>query len=56
MLEVYRVKDFRSLINTALVKEKNQADLMLRVLERIEVFEKGQLLVVFLDGTEIECK
>ena len=29
---------------------------MLKTLEHIKVFEDGTLLVVFLDGTEIECK
>lgn len=31
-------------------------DLMLKTLDHIKVFEDGTLLVVFLDGTEIECK
>lgn len=29
---------------------------MLRVLDHIKVFEDGTLMVVFSDGTEIECK
>ena len=29
---------------------------MLKTLDHIKVFEDGTLLVVFLDGTEIECK
>jgi hypothetical protein len=31
-------------------------DFMLKTLDHIKVFENGTLLVVFLDGTEIECK
>ena len=31
-------------------------DFMLKILDHIKVFEDGTLLVVFLDGTEIECK
>ncbi len=31
-------------------------DFMLKTLDHIKVFEDGTLLVVFLDGTEIECK
>jgi hypothetical protein len=31
-------------------------DFMLRVLQCIKVFENGELLVVFLDGAEVECK
>ena len=29
---------------------------MLKILDHIKVFEDGVLVVVFLDGTEIECK
>ena len=31
-------------------------DFMLKTMDHIKVFEDGILLVVFLDGTEIECK
>lgn len=31
-------------------------DFMLKTLDDIKVFEDGTLLVVFSDGTEIECK
>ena len=31
-------------------------DFMLKTLDHIKVFEDGTLLMVFLDGTEIECK
>ena len=31
-------------------------DFMLKTLDHIKVFEDGTLLVVFLDGTEFECK
>lgn len=31
-------------------------DFMLKTLDHIKVFEDGTLRVVFLDGTEIECK
>jgi hypothetical protein len=31
-------------------------DFMLKTLDYIKVFENGTLLVVFLVGTEIECK
>jgi len=31
-------------------------DFMLKTLDHIKVFEDRTLLVVFLDGTEIECK
>lgn len=53
-LEVYRAKDFLELAKDTMVKVEK--DFMLRVLDCIKIFENGQLLVVFLDGTEIECR
>ena len=35
---------------------ETDTDFMLKTLDHIKVFEDGTLLVVFLDGTEIECK
>jgi len=31
-------------------------DFILKTLNHIKVFEDGLLMVVFMDGTEIECK
>lgn len=56
LLEAYRAKDFRKLTDSAVEGVGMETDLMLRVLNCIRVFENGQLLVMFLDGTEIECK
>lgn len=56
LLVVYRAKDFRELIKKSMLVEKFDTDLMLRVLDYVKVFEKSHLLVVLLDGTEIECK
>lgn len=56
LLEVYRAKDFRNLVSVTAEALKIDADFMLRVLQCIKVFEDGNLLVVFLDGTEVECK
>jgi len=55
LLEVYRAKDFRGLVNATVVDVKTETDFMLRVLDYIKLFENGKLLIVFLDGTEIEC-
>jgi len=55
LLEIYRTKDFQELVKATVVDVKMGMDFMLRVLGCIKVFENGQLLVVFLDGTEIEC-
>lgn len=35
---------------------ESSMDFMLRVLGYIKVFESGNLLLGFLDGTEIECR
>lgn len=36
--------------------QKLDSDLMMKTLDHIKVFEDGALRVVFLDGTEIECR
>jgi len=56
LLEVYRAKDFQELVSNAGKIDNMNIDFMLRTLECINVFENGSLKVVFLDGTEIECK
>lgn len=56
LLEVYRMKDFIELINQNAVLENTESDFMLRVLQCIKVFGDGKLLVVFLNGIEVECK
>lgn len=56
LLEVYRAMDFQELAKSGQPLEKMETDFMLRVLDHIKVFEDGTLMVVFLDGTEIECK
>lgn len=56
LLEVFRAMDFQKLVKSGHPLEKMETDFMLRVLDHIKVFEDGTLMVVFLDGTEIECK
>lgn len=56
LLEVYRAMDFQELVKRGKPLEKMETDFMLRVLDHIKVFEDGTLMVVFLNGTEIECK
>lgn len=56
LLEVYRAKDYQELTKDKKTIDKMDTDFMLRVLNHIKVFEDGRLMVVFLDGTEIECK
>jgi hypothetical protein len=48
--------DFLMLVNQTTALDNVESDFMLRVLKCIKVFEGGKLLVVFLDGTEVECK
>ena len=56
LLEAYRAMDFQKLVKSGHPLEKMETDFMLEVLDHIKVFEDGTLMVVFLDGTEIECK
>ena len=56
LLEVFRAKDFRELVKQIVASIGMKSDFMLRVLKYIKVFESGELLIIFLDGTEIECK
>lgn len=53
LLEAYRAKDFRILVNNVVIREMD-INFMLRVLDCLKIFENGRLLLVFLDGTEIE--
>lgn len=56
LLEVYRAKEFQELTKDKKPIDKMDTEFILRVLNHIKVFEDGTLKVVFLDGTEIECK
>ncbi len=56
LLEVYRAKNFQELTKDKKPIDKMDTEFILRVLNHIKVFEDGTLRVVFLDGTEIECK
>ena len=56
LLEGYRAEKFIEYTDGAEPLTKMDTDFMLKTLDHIKVFEDGTLLVVFLDGTEIECK
>jgi site-specific DNA recombinase len=56
LLEVYRAKDFMELMQVVEKVEKINTDFAQRTLDHIKVFENGVLMVLFLDGTEIECR
>ena len=47
-------RDFHGTVDGAVTEM--DTDFMLKTLDYIKVFENGTLLVVFLVGTEIECK
>ena len=52
----YRAEKFIEYTDGAEPLTEMDTDFMLKTLDHIKVFEDGTLLVVFLDGTEIECK
>lgn len=56
LLEGYRAKKFIEYTDGAEPLKEMDTNFMLKTLDHIKVFENGTLLVVFLDGTEIECK
>ena len=56
LLEGYRAEKFIEYTDGAEPLTEMYTDFMLKTLDHIKVFEDGTLLVVFLDGTEIECK
>lgn len=56
LLEGYRAEKFVEYTDRAQPLTEMDTDFMLKTLDHIKVFEDGTLLVVFLDGTETECK
>ena len=56
LLEGYRAKKFIEYTDGAEPLTEMDTDFMLKTLDHIKVFADRTLLVVFLDGTEIECK
>ena len=56
LLKGYRAERLIELVIGAEPIQKLETDFMLKTLDYIKVFEHGVLMVVFLDGTEIECK
>ena len=56
LLEGYRAEKFIEYTDGVETLTEMDTDFMPKTLDHIKVFEDGTLLVVFLDGTEIECK
>ncbi len=56
LLEGYRAEKFIEYTDGAQPLTEMDTDFMLKMLDHIKVFDDGILLVVFLDGIEIECK
>lgn len=56
LLEGYRTEKFIEYTDGVQLLTEMDTDFMLKTLDYIKVFENGTLLVVFLDGTEIECR
>lgn len=49
-------REFIKYINGAGSLTEMDTDFMLKTLDHIKIFEDGMLVVMFLDGTETECK
>lgn len=56
LLAGYQAEKFVEYTKDAEPLKKMNTDFMLKTLDHIKVFEDGTLLVVFLDGSEIECR
>ena len=56
LLVGYRAERFVEYTKDAESLREMDTDFMLKTLDHIKVFEDGTLLVVFLDGSEIECR
>lgn len=56
LLGAYRAEKFTEYTDGAELITEMDTDFMLRTLDHIKVFKDGMLWVVFLEGTEIECK
>lgn len=56
LLIKYRAMVFSESITGGELTQTLDTDLVLKTLDYIKVFEDGALRVVFLDGTEIECR
>lgn len=54
LLAKFRAKDFMEVTEDAQLIQKMDAELMLRTVNCIKVYESGMVVTVFLDGTEIE--
>ena len=56
LLARYRAEKFVEYTKDAEPLKEMDTDFMLKTLDHIKVYEDGALLVVFLDGSEIECR
>jgi len=56
LLEGYWAEKFMEYTDRTEPLIEMETDFMLKTLDHIKVFEDGMLMVVFLDGVEIECK
>lgn len=56
LLVGYRAEKFVEYTKEAEPLKEMDTGFMLKTLDHIKVFEDGTLRVIFLDGTEIECK
>lgn len=55
-MKAYRLRQFIELIAGASTIEEVDKELVFKVLDKITVIDKGQVIVKFLEGTELECE
>lgn len=55
VLKAYRLRQFIDLITEIDTIEEVDKELVFKVLDKITVIDKGQVIVKFLEGTELEC-
>lgn len=56
LLEAYYAEQFTEFAQTIDREELVDNDFMLKVLSHVKIFEDGTLMVIFLDGSEVEVK
>ncbi len=56
LLTAYRANDLLKLTENAEIINKVDIDFMIRVLDNITIYENGDIIISFYDGTKIEYR
>jgi len=56
VLKKYKAKQFIKIIENAEMIEEFDIDIYYKIIEKITVHQDNKIIVVLLDGTEIECE